>query len=84
MPLFDRIFTAHPASVDETYLEHMGVATSFGVRMILGGLACCVHGLIPAAFERTGSNQVRVLHDRMVANRAARHHTSAEPVARDR
>ncbi len=30
-----RRFTAHPATVNETYFQHMGVAFSFGGRMLL-------------------------------------------------
>jgi hypothetical protein len=62
-------FTAHPAAVGETYVEHMGVAFGFGWRMVAGGLACLVHGLLPFAFTATGSRTVGLLHDRMIANR---------------
>ena len=48
-------FSEHPAAVGETYLEHMGVATGFGFSMIVGGLACLVHGILPFAFTSTGS-----------------------------
>lgn len=61
--------TRHPHAVGESYGEHLVVASRFGIRMILGGLACMAHGLLPFLFERTGSGQVAVLHDRMVANR---------------
>jgi hypothetical protein len=64
-----RKFVDHPASVGETYLEHMGVASSFGGRMVLGGLACLVHALLPFACERTASRQIALLHERMVVNR---------------
>lgn len=64
-----RIFTDHPASVGETYVEHLEVAASFGVTMILGGIACIIHGLVPALFVKTGSRTVRQLHDRMVSHR---------------
>ncbi|MEM0907813.1 MAG: DUF6356 family protein [Pseudomonadota bacterium] len=64
-----KAFTEHPNSVNETYVEHMGVATSFGVRMILGGLACLVHGLLPFAFTRTGSRTISELHEKMVTSR---------------
>ncbi len=64
-----RLFTDHPASVGETYGEHLAMATGFGLRMILGGFACLIHGLLPFLFVRTGSAQVSTLHDRMVANR---------------
>jgi uncharacterized protein DUF6356 len=62
-------FTKHPTSVGESYLEHMGVATGFGMRMIIGGLACLVHGVLPCFFETTGSRAVGQLYDRMVKNR---------------
>lgn len=63
------IFTDHPASVGESYVEHLEVATSFGIAMILGGLACLVHGLVPGLFVKTGSSTIRRLHDRMVSHR---------------
>jgi Family of unknown function (DUF6356) len=63
-------FTSHPASVGESYLEHLHSATSFAVRLVIAGLACLVHGLLPWTFTRTGSNAIRELHDRMVVNRA--------------
>ena len=64
-----RLFTDHPASVGETYLEHLCVATGFATRMILGGIACFLHALFPFAFRRTGSECIEQLHDRMVMNR---------------
>ena len=42
-----RRFTDHPASVNETYFQHMAMAFGFGGRMLLGALACFVHGLFP-------------------------------------
>ncbi len=63
------LFTEHPASVNETYLEHLVAAGGFGVRMLFGSLVCLVHAVLPFAFERTGSQIITVLHDRMVANR---------------
>ena len=62
-------FTQHPASVNETYLEHMAVAGSFGWRMLTASLACFAHALLPFAFEKTGSTAIRELHERMVTKR---------------
>lgn len=62
-------FTEHPASVGESYGEHFHMAGSFGVAMILGGLACLAHAVLPFAFERTGSTVIRSLHERMVTKR---------------
>jgi hypothetical protein len=64
-----RAFTAHPASVGETYAEHMARAACFGVRMISAGIACLVHALLPFLFARTASAAIAELNDRMVVNR---------------
>ena len=63
-------FTEHPAAVGESYVEHMGVAFGFGTQMIVGGVACLLHGVFPFLFTRTGSQTIERLHDRMVRNRA--------------
>jgi hypothetical protein len=63
------IFSRHPATVGETYTEHFRFATRFGLRMITGGLACCVHGVLPFVFETTGSRTVRALHARVATGR---------------
>lgn len=62
-------FSEHPASVGETYGAHFRHATGFGIRMMLGGVACMIHGLLPFLFVKTGSKQISTLHDRMVVNR---------------
>ncbi|HYM26601.1 MAG TPA: DUF6356 family protein [Steroidobacteraceae bacterium] len=64
-----RAFTEHPASVGESYGEHMGQALCFGSRMVLAGLACLVHGVLPFLFVRTGSRTINELNERMVLNR---------------
>lgn len=69
MRLLNRIFNDHPASVGETYFEHMGMAMGFALRMFAGALACLAHAFIPCLCERTGSRQIITLYDRMVANR---------------
>ena len=62
-------FTEHPHEVGETYGEHFMVATRFGSAMLLGGLACMVHAVLPFLCTSTGSRTIRRLHDRMVVNR---------------
>ena len=53
---------AHPASVGESYTGHLRFAMRFGGSMMLGGLACMVHGLLPFCFTTSGSRRVRALH----------------------
>lgn len=62
-------FTKHPASVGESYLQHMRMAGAFATRMLGAALACYVHAVFPFLFERTGSAAIAELHDRMVVNR---------------
>jgi hypothetical protein len=63
-------FTEHPAAVNESYAEHLGSAWSFAFQLIGGGIACFLHGIFPFLFVTTGSSTIRVLHERMVTNRA--------------
>ena len=65
-----KAFTDHPASVGETYGEHLVHASGFGLRMVAGGIACILHGILPFLFVKTGSNQIQTLHGRMVVNRS--------------
>ncbi|MGH7750963.1 MAG: DUF6356 family protein, partial [Candidatus Dormibacteria bacterium] len=60
-----------PASVGETYTEHLARAVCFGARMVGAGIACMVHGLLPFVFVRTGSEAIAELNDRMLASRRA-------------
>jgi hypothetical protein len=65
-----KLFTAHPGSVGETYVQHLGTAYSFGARMVLAGGACILHGIFPFLFVKTGSTTVRHLHDEMISHRS--------------
>ena len=66
------IFTRHPASVGESYGEHMRVSAGFGFRLLKASLACFVHALFPFFFERTGSTAIHSLHGQMVVSRLQR------------
>ena len=64
-----KLFTAHSASVGETYGQHCASAWGFGLRLIWAGLACCLHGCLPFLCVSTGSRTVAKLHERMVVSR---------------
>ena len=66
------LFVEHPASVGETYLEHLAFACRFGGRMVAGGIACCIHGLLPLLFSSTGSRTVLSLQAVLVRKRPTR------------
>ena len=63
------LFCEHPASVDETYTEHMAMAGGFALRLFAAAIVCAVHAVLPFLFVKTGSTMIEELHDRMVTNR---------------
>ncbi|MET4666678.1 DUF6356 family protein [Sphingomonas sp. PvP056] len=67
--MFRRLFLDHPATVGESYTEHFGVASRFGVTMIVGGLGAVVHAFVPAWCKTSGSSTVAKLHRQMVVKR---------------
>jgi hypothetical protein len=69
MNIWRRLFTEHPASVNETYFQHFASAMSFGLRMIAGGFVCIVHAFLPGVFCKTASGTIGELHNQMVVNR---------------
>lgn len=66
-----KAFTEHPASVGESYFEHLGSAWGFASTMAVAAMACLLHGLFPFAFQSSGSRRIRELHQRMVTHRTA-------------
>lgn len=80
--MIKRAFTEHPASVGETYFQHMGMALGFGARMVGAGAACLLHAFFPFLFKTTGKDCIQTLHDRMVIHRDCRKaHGSTAPAA---
>ncbi len=61
----DRLFLAHPRTVDETYGEHMRFALGFSMRLLGAGLAALVHAFIPCMFETTASRMIKGMHARI-------------------
>ncbi|MEO1241231.1 MAG: DUF6356 family protein [Pseudomonadota bacterium] len=70
--MLKKAFTEHPASVGESYLQHMGMAFGFGAKMVTAGMACLLHGLFPFLFVTTGRRCIEDLHDCMVLHRDRR------------
>ncbi len=67
-----KLFTDHPASVGENYLEHLIAAMSFSFALLIAALVCLVHALLPFLFVKTGSQRVIALYEKMVTNRDRR------------
>ncbi len=69
--MFRKLFLDHPAEVGESYGEHFGVASRFGLIMIAGGIGALIHAIIPAFCKTTGSTTVSALHAELVEKRGA-------------
>jgi hypothetical protein len=59
-----KLFTDHPASVDETYFGHMAFAAWFASRLFAAAGAALVHAFLPFLFESTASRIIRELYER--------------------
>jgi len=68
-----KLFTEHPASVNETYFEHMEMSGTFAFWLLIAGFCALVHAVFPFLFVKTGSKIIGRLHDRMVTNRVQKH-----------
>ena len=61
------MFTAHPASVDETYTEHARCAGHFAKELALAAGAAAIHAVCPSMFETTASTKIKALHCEMTS-----------------
>ncbi len=62
--MLKRMFLDHPASVDETYGEHMAFAGNASFKLFKAAFACLVHAIVPGLFERTASTIIAELYNR--------------------
>ena len=58
------LFTDHPQTVDESYLEHFGFALWFAGQLGLAALAALCHAILPFTCQQTASRIVARLHER--------------------
>ena len=53
----------HLNSVNESYFEHMSIATNVGFKMLSGGLMALLHGIVPGIFQTNASNKIKELYE---------------------
>ncbi|MCV3270872.1 DUF6356 family protein [Roseobacter sinensis] len=63
--MFQRIFLAHPATVDETFFQHMLFALRFAASLFAAAGAALVHAFVPCLFEKTASRIIARLYHRL-------------------
>jgi hypothetical protein len=59
----------HLLAVGESYFQHMRFAATVGSLMVLAGLACILHGIVPGIFTDRASRTIRHLHG-VIENRS--------------
>ena len=60
--MINRVFLNHPASVEETYLEHARFAGGFSLKLFAAAGAALVHAVIPCLFEKTASKMIAQMY----------------------
>ena len=65
----DNLFTRHPHSVGETYLEHLEFASISGIKLTFAGIACIIHSIFPFFFENTASETMEKLTAEITARK---------------
>lgn len=69
--VIDRLLLAHPRAVGENYRQHARIAGGFGATMVVGGVKCLLHAILPSVFERSASDCVARLHGELDRRRRA-------------
>ena len=65
MKKLQNLFTKHPHSVGETYLQHMFNAISFSFRLEGLSFVAFVHSIFPFLFEKRTGDSVKKLNDEL-------------------
>ena len=63
------LFCDHPATINETYVEHFVFAMKFGGMAILAGLAALAHAIFPFLFKSSASRIIKNMADTLASSR---------------
>ena len=59
------MFTEHPKSINETYLQHFLFAFIIGLKLIYWGIIAIIHGILPFTFKSYVSTKIKGLHKKI-------------------
>ena len=74
-----RAFFEHPASVEESYLEHARVASHFGRTLAKASVKAFVHAIVPGMCATSASDTIKSLHAELMTGARGRIHGATEP-----
>jgi hypothetical protein len=63
------MFTDHPASVGESYLEHLRASLGTATKLGAAAGACVVHAVVPGLCRTTASTAILRLHAEVMPRR---------------
>jgi hypothetical protein len=61
----DYLFLSHPRANGMSYSQHLYRAWSLSLEMLKGGAALLIHGVVPALFQKTGTDTIDSLYQRV-------------------
>ena len=56
------IFIEHPTSIRESYFKHFTFAFKNGLYLLVLGVVCVIHALLPCLFKSYASSGIQKLH----------------------
>ena len=68
--LADALFTDHPRSLGMSWAGHAAGAAKIGGELIVAGVACIIHAIVPGWFTETAGRTVTRMHEHMTQRRA--------------
>jgi hypothetical protein len=74
------LLTEPSATVGERFFEHLFAAAHFSASLLLAGIVCLVHALLPFLFVKTGCQFVSQLYQRMTAQRDRRYAVTSDNI----
>ena len=63
----------HPATVNETYFEHMFFAARMSGRLFKAGAAALLHSIVPGWCETTASREICAMHEEITKRNVEAH-----------
>lgn len=65
--LFARVFLDHPATVGESYFQHLFFALKASALLIWAGIAAMIHAFVPSLCQTTASRIIKAKHAELTA-----------------
>jgi len=66
MKFIETVFLAHPKSINETYLQHLGYTVKKAFLLIKTTVALMLHGLFPCIFETYARDKILEFSDELL------------------